>query len=223
MQFIFMLTRHDATVGDAVQTLEVIKPLGIEHIGFKDVGTNRATMRQLTHAIAAMGARSYLEIVSESREARLTSAHMAVELGVDCLLGGLEVAETLAILDGSGIDYLPYIGSPQDIPTQLRGDTQAIATDCADVVARGCAGCTLLAYRAVAAAPLDLIHAARASMGQSGRLVVAGSLDSPQQLAAIAAAGADAFTVGSAAFDGSFSPRQGLLTSQLQDIVAACP
>ena len=37
----------------------------------------------------------------------------------------------------------------------------------------------------------------------------------------MADAGANAFTIGSAAFDGSFSPRKGALASQLQDILAA--
>lgn len=127
MQFIFMLTRRDATVADALQVLEVIKPLGIRHIGFKDVGADAATMRRLARAIAAMGARSYLEIVSESREARLAAAHTAVYIGVNCLLGGLEVTETLAILQGRDIEYLPYVGSPQGIPTRLDGDSKAIA------------------------------------------------------------------------------------------------
>ena len=50
----------------------------------------------------------------------------------------------------------------------------------------------------------------------------AGSVNSPERIRALQAAGADAFTIGSAAFDGSFSPRKGLLASQLRDILAAC-
>jgi putative N-acetylmannosamine-6-phosphate epimerase len=53
-------------------------------------------------------------------------------------------------------------------------------------------------------------------------LVIAGSVDSPHRIRATAEAGADAFTIGSAAFDGSFSPRKGLLVNQLRDILAAC-
>jgi hypothetical protein len=52
--------------------------------------------------------------------------------------------------------------------------------------------------------------------------VVAGSVRSREQIGALRQAGADAFTIGSAAFDGSFSPRKGLLVSQLQDVLAAC-
>ena len=39
---------------------------------------------------------------------------------------------------------------------------------------------------------------------------------------ALAAAGVDAFTIGSSAFNGSFSPDKGSLLSQLRDILAAC-
>ncbi len=38
MNFIFMLTRNDATVENALDLVEVARPLGLKHIGFKDVG-----------------------------------------------------------------------------------------------------------------------------------------------------------------------------------------
>jgi hypothetical protein len=47
-------------------------------------------------------------------------------------------------------------------------------------------------------------------------------VNSPARIRALGKAGADAFTIGSAAFDGSFSPRKGLLRSQLMDILSAC-
>jgi putative N-acetylmannosamine-6-phosphate epimerase len=67
---------------------------------------------------------------------------------------------------------------------------------------------------------LALVRAARAAT--SGYLIVAGSVDSPRRIKELAKAGADAFTIGSAAFDGSFSSRKGSLLSQLRDIVKAC-
>jgi putative N-acetylmannosamine-6-phosphate epimerase len=54
-----------------------------------------------------------------------------------------------------------------------------------------------------------------------GTLVVAGSIDTPERIRALAEAGANAFTIGSAAFDGSFNPRKGALASQLEDILEA--
>jgi pentose-5-phosphate-3-epimerase len=52
--------------------------------------------------------------------------------------------------------------------------------------------------------------------------VVAGSVDHADKIRAIERAGADAFTIGSAVFDGSYSPRKGDLRSQLRDVLAAC-
>jgi pentose-5-phosphate-3-epimerase len=85
----------------------------------------------------------------------------------------------------------------------------------------GCAGVDLLAYRATQADPLELIRAARKAL-EGGRLLVAGSVDSAQRIRALAEAGTDAFTIGSAVFDGSFSPNKGAVTSQLRDIIEAC-
>jgi indole-3-glycerol phosphate synthase len=79
----------------------------------------------------------------------------------------------------------------------------------------------LLAFRSTEADPLDLVRAARTALGDK-LLIVAGSIDSPERIHALAHAGADAFTIGSAALDGSFSPTKGSLRSQIADIMAAC-
>jgi putative N-acetylmannosamine-6-phosphate epimerase len=72
-------------------------------------------------------------------------------------------------------------------------------------MASGCPGVDLLAYRATDADPLDLIRAARRGLGEKGYLIVAGSIDSPDRIKAVAAAGADAFTIGSAVFEDAFA------------------
>jgi len=38
----------------------------------------------------------------------------------------------------------------------------------------------------------------------------------------VAEAGADAFTIGTAVFDGSYNPRKGSILSQLSTVVADC-
>jgi hypothetical protein len=77
-----------------------------------------------------------------------------------------------------------------------------------------------LAYRATEADPLELVRATR--RGSDGILLVAGSIHTPAQIRNLAPAGADAFTIGSAAFDGSFAPRVGSLRSQLRAVLEAC-
>ncbi len=219
MDFIFMLTLADQTVKNCLEVFDSISEIGLEHVGFKDLGVDRATHAELHGRIKASGAVCYMEVVSTTSEACLNSARVARELGVDRLLGGFEVAATLELLKGSGIAYYPFPGRPEGHPTRLHGSPAEVAADCARMERAGCAGADLLAYRAVDAEPVALVEAARAAL--SGELIVAGSIDTRDQINALAAAGADAFTIGTAAFEGSFSPGKAGLRAQIEDILAA--
>lgn len=213
-----MLTRNDQTVEDCLDVMAEIAPLGLRHIGFKDVGVPPATLRSLSEAIRKAGATSYMEVVSTSHEATLQSARVAAEIGIERLLGGTDVETILSIVRGSEIAYLPFPGFPEGHPTKLKGAPRDVEAQCRRFIDQGCAGADLLAYRAVEADPLDLVRAARAGLGK-GVLVVAGSINSAARIRATAEAGADAFTIGSAAFDGSYAPRMGSLRSQLAQIM----
>ncbi len=215
-----MLTRSDQTVSDCLEVLEELAPLGLQHIGFKDVGVSPEVLGELQRRIKAAGAISYMEVVSTSREACLRSAKVARDIGIDRLLGGTLVDEVLEILAGSAVQYHPFPGKPTGHPTKLGGSVEDVEADCRRFAEQGCAGVDLLAYRATEADPLELVRAAR--RGTPGYLLVAGSVSTAAQIRALAEAGADAFTVGSAAFDGSFSPLKGSLRSQLRDILDAC-
>ena len=68
-------------------------PLG--HIGFKDVGVDPDTLKRLRDRIKEDGRTSYMEVVSTSRDSCLRSAEVGARLGIDCLLGGTEVADIL--------------------------------------------------------------------------------------------------------------------------------
>jgi hypothetical protein len=220
IDFIFMLTRQDQTVMDCLEAFDRVRSIGVQHVGFKDVGVSLATLKALNHAIKNSGATSYMEVVSETPEDCIRSAHNAVEIGVDRLLGGTEVVPTLEVLAGTDIQYLPFPGRPEGHPTRLGGSPEDIEQDCRRFAQLGCAGVDLLAYRATEADPLDLVRAAR--KGMDGYLAVAGSIDSPERIRAVAEAGADGFTIGTAALEGAFSPRKGVLASQLGDILEAC-
>ena len=220
IDFIFMFTRADQTVEDCLAVFDVVASAGVKHMGFKDVGTDFETLIALNKRIQDAGATSYLEVVSTTPEACLDSARAARRIGVDIVMGGTDAEGILEVLEGSGIGYLPFPGRPVGHPTALGGSATDIEADCRKFESLGCAGVDLLAYRATEADPLDLVKAARRAT--RGTLVVAGSVDSPDRIRALADAGANAFTIGSAAFDGSFSPRKGALNSQIHDIMAAC-
>jgi hypothetical protein len=220
MDFIFMLTRDDRTVDDCLELVEEIAPLGLGHVGFKDVGVDVATLRALGAAIKATGATSYMEVVSTSREAELNSVAVAREIGVDRLLGGTAVGEALAILGGRTA-YFPFPGRPEGHPTRLGGTPEEVEAQAARFMAMGCAVCDLLAYRATEADPVELVRAARRGLGH-GTLIVAGSVAGKDRIRALAEAGADAFTIGTAVFNGAYSPCKGSIRSRLRDILADC-
>ena len=222
MDFIFMLTRDDRTVEDCLELVDLVRPSGVCHIGFKDVGVPKQMLEKLTRAIHAAGAVSYMEVVSPSPEDCLTSARIARDLGVQRLLGGTQVEEMMAILEGSGTQFYPFPGKPFDHPTKLAGTPADVEADCRRFAAKGCAGCDILAYRATEADPVELVRAARRGLGPQGTLIVAGAVTSHERIAAIRSAGADAFTIGTAVFNGSYSPSKGSILSQLRDVLADC-
>ena len=217
-----MLTRGDKTVEDCLVVLDEILPVGLKHIGFKDVGVDFNVLVKLTERIRASGATSYMEVVSETPEACLRSAEAARKLGIDRLLGGTEVGAIQGILAGTHTTYYPFPGFPVGHPTKLGGRPADVMAHCQSFMSQGCGGADLLAYRATDADPLDLIRAARTGLGAQGYLIVAGSITSQRRIAEVAAAGADAFTIGTAVFDGSYSARKGSILSQLGDVIADC-
>jgi hypothetical protein len=220
MDFIFMLTRQDRTIDDAEDVVDSVCELGVRHIGFKDIGVSADVLRRIVGRIRAHRAVCYLEVVSTTTEAVANSLAAGATLGVDRILGGTDVGaaeRALGRLDG----YFPFPGRPIGHPTRLAGTADDVERDARAARARGCGGVDLLAYRATEADPLALVRAARRGVAD-GRLIVAGSVHSVQQIHALAAAGADAFTVGSAVFDGTFSPTKGSLRGQVLDILDAC-
>lgn len=221
MDFIFMLTRSDKTVVDGLEVIDLIADCGVQHIGFKDVGVEQDVLHALSQRIRDLSATSYIEVVSTTNESIEKSLSVAAEIGIDRVLGGQNVEHALATLKDSGAAYYPFPGKPQGHPTKLGGSPEEIEADCSRMMAAGCAGVDLLAYRATDCDPLDLVRAARRGVGD-GYLIAAGSVDSPDRIRALADAGADAFTIGTAVFDGSFSPNKGSIKSQCRDILAAC-
>ena len=89
-------------------------------------------------------------------------------------------------------------------------------------MAEGCAGADLLAYRAVDAAPMDLVKAARSALGE-GELIVAGSIVDCDQIALLNDAGVDGFTIGTVLFEGSFAPGPGDFAAQVRAVLDCLP
>ncbi len=217
--FIFMLTRNDRTVEDAATHVETALRSGISHIGFKDIGLPFDELARISRRIKDAGASAYIEVVSLDRESELRSVKAALDLGVDYLLGGTHVDDVLPIIDGTGLAYYPFPGRISGHPSVLEGDEASIVASALEITRHvGVSGLDLLAYRAKGNIPA-LIKAVCAAVSKP--VIVAGSIDSQEQVRAARTGGAAGFTIGTSALDGRFPADGTDLEAQLAAIMRA--
>lgn len=215
--FIFMLTRADRTIDDAEARLPEVFAAGVRHVGFKDVGLPPATLRRLAGAIRAAGGTTYLEVVSHGANSEAASARMAVDLGIDVLMGGMRPEVVTPIIAKAPIRYYPFPGDVSGHPSALTGTVETIVGSAAKLLAiPGVHGLDLLAYRFSGDVHALMRGVCQAAAGRP--VVMAGSLDRAERLEAVVASGAAAFTVGTAALDGVF-PGPPTLADQLASIL----
>lgn len=213
-EFVFMLTRDDRTVPDALDVLATLRGSGLRHVGFKDVGATPEQQRRIADAAHEQGYRVYLEVVSVSREDESASVDAAIEAGVDCIVGGKFYDDALPKLAGTGIDLMPFPGTVVGHPSVLEGGIEQIAAHAALITATpGVRGVDLLAYRNRSVDVPELIRAVVDA--SSGPVLVAGSVVEEEQIRAINRAGAWGFTIGSAVFEGRL-PGAGDVRSQVE-------
>ena len=200
--FILMLTSNDRTILDARARVEQALEGGVRHIGFKDVGLPFAELKAVANDIRSVGGRSYLEVVSLDEASELSSARAAVDLDVDCLLGGTRAAQVTDVTRRHPIRYYPFPGQIVGHPSVLEGPADAIvesAKALADL--EHVHGLDLLAYRFdgdVASLMTKVCSAVEKPV------IMAGSIDSQERIEACSSAGAAGFTVGTAAFAEEF-------------------
>ena len=215
IEFIFMLTRDDQTVPDALEVYGTLRDSDLRYVGFKDIGLPPAQLRELARAMRDDGREVFLEVVSERAEDELRSIRAALDIGVDWLMGGTHADEALAILDSIGPPgtpgrprYCPFPGRVVGHPSVLEGTIEEIADSARELTARpGVDGLDLLAYRWQGDVPALVQAVVDAS---SGPVVAAGSIDSAERIDALARAGAWAFTIGGAIFDGRLPASHGI-------------
>lgn len=216
--FIFMLTSNDRTVPDARARLEDVLAGGARHIGFKDVGLPITELKSLADDIREAGGRSYLEVVSLDADSEIASARSAVELDVDCLLGGTRAADVVPIIKSHPVRYFPFPGQVVGYPSVLEGSIEDITESARQLTdLEGVHGLDLLAYRFNG----DVTALMRSVCAATDKpVVMAGSIDREERVVAAAEAGASGFTVGTAALSGEFPAEGEGLVAQVQSILA---
>lgn len=221
VEFIFMLTHDDVTVPDAREVLMNLKAWRLEHLkylGFKDIGLPPAQLKDLCAEMHQAGYSVMLEVVSEHPEDERRSIAAAQYIGVDYVLGGVDVSGGIQELAGSGIRYFPFAGTIVGHPSLLRGSIGGIPRDAARICAlEGVDGIDLLAYR-YDGDPEALLEDVVKAAGLP--VIAAGSIDSADRIRAVAQKGAWGFTIGTAIFDRTLVPG-GNLRSQIEFAIQA--
>ena len=216
--FIFMLTENDRTISDARSKLDDVLSGGARHIGFKDIGLPFEELKSLARDIRSAGGRAYLEVVSLDEESELRSAKAAIDLEVDCLLGGTRANAVAPLLRHHPIRYFPFPGQIVGHPSELAGTIEEI-TESARALAdlETVHGLDLLAYRFNGNVPALMKSVCEAT---DKPVIMAGSIDQEERIVAVAESGAAGFTVGTAAFNQAFPASHEGLVAQVQSILA---
>jgi NAD(P)H-dependent flavin oxidoreductase YrpB (nitropropane dioxygenase family) len=212
---IFFLTYSDVTVYNAIDIFEETKNTAVKYFGFKDVGLPKEKLKDLHSRMKREGKTTFLEVVTATKEDNIRSAKMAVELGVDYMIGGTAVKQTLSLLKGTNIKYFPYIGKIVGHPCLLRGTIPEIAKDAKTVEKMDAEGIDLLAYRYNGDIEKMIQSVQKATKIP---LIVAGSIDSVERVKKMLDLKVWAFTIGSAFFDRKFVPT-GNLTDQINTVL----
>lgn len=200
--FIFMLTKDDRTVRNALDVYACLRGSSIRFVGFKDIGLPVDDLQRLVTAIRSDGRTAMLEVVSTTKEEELRSVEIGARLGVDYVLGGRYALDATKLLKGTRTQYFPFAGQTYGHPTRLAGTISDIVEDARSLAALpGVNGLDLLAYR-FDGDVADLVQ--RVVGAVDIPVIAAGSIDDPERVQMLRRAGVWAFTVGSALFERRF-------------------
>lgn len=200
-QLVVMLTYNDMTVERAAEVFEQCRESRARYWGMKEEPLSHERMKALYARMKECGKSTVLEVVAYDEAGALAGARLAAECGCDILMGTRFHEGVARYCHERGIKYMPFVGTIEGRPSVLTGTIEEIVAEARDVVSRGADGVDLLGYRYVGdAAALNsaLVSALEAPV------CIAGSIDSYKRLDEVKQAGAWAFTIGSAFFDGKF-------------------
>ena len=126
---------------------------------------------------------------------------MAVECGVDVLLGTLFFDSINELCKANGLKYMPFVGTITGRPSVLEGTLEEMVAQANEALAKGVYGFDLLGYRYTG----DAVALNKAFVeAVDAPVVLAGSVNSYQRLDEVKDAAPWAFTIGGAFFEGKF-------------------
>ena len=198
---IVMLTYDDKTSSDAEEIFEKCKDTPAEYFGFKELDLPHDKMKRLFARMKECGKKTALEVVAYTESECIEGAKLAVECGVDMLMGTVYSDAVRDICRGAGILYLPFVGDIEGRPSVLYGTAEGMISQAKALLEKGVDGFDLLGYRFTG----DAVELNRRFVSEvSAPVVIAGSIDSFERIDEVLETGAWGFTIGSAFFDKRF-------------------
>ena len=200
-ELIVMLTHNDRTVANAAEIFEACKDAKAKLWGFKEEGLPLEDMKKLYAYMKECGKTTFLEIVAYTEEECMAGAKMAVECGVDILMGNLYFDSINDYCKANNLRYMPFVGQITGRPSVLEGTPEGMIEEANNLLKKGVYGFDLLGYRYTGdAAALNKAFVA----GVDAPVCLAGSVNSYQRLDEVKDAGSWAFTIGGAFFENKF-------------------
>ena len=201
LNLIVMLTHNDKTAIDAYDIFEKCRNSKAKFFGFKEKPLPLLEMKDLYKYMKECGKKTVLEVVSYTEQEGLEGAQMAVECGVDILMGTKYFASIHSLCDKNNIKYMPFVGEVVGRPSVLKGTIDSMVDEANRLIAKGVYGFDLLGYRFEGnASELNKQFVSKTNVP----VCVAGSVNSYDRLDELKDVMPWAFTIGGAFFENKF-------------------
>lgn len=200
-ELVVMLTHNDLTIENAVEVFEQCKNSKAKYWGFKEEPLPLPQMKELFDYMRECGKVTGLEVVAYTEEECLAGAQMAVECGVDMLLGTLFFDSVNELCKQHDLKYLPFVGKVTQRPSILEGTLDEMVAEAERYLAAGAWGIDLLGYRYTG----DAVELNREFVRRvNAPVCIAGSVNSYERLDELKDANPWSFTIGGAFFENRF-------------------
>lgn len=199
---IVMLTHNDKTVLNAYDIFEKCKNSKAKFWGFKEEPLPLDEMKRLYSYMKSMGKTTFLEVIAYDEQNGLKGAEMAVECGVDILMGTVFYDSINNFCKENNLKYMPFVGRVSERPSILEGDIDDMIQEANIYISKGAYGIDLLGYRYISGNPIELNKKIVEKI--NAPVCIAGSINSYQRLDEIKEANPWSFTIGGAFFENKF-------------------
>ena len=214
---VIMLTHNDMTVENSAELFAECKDLPIQFWGFKDVGIPVEEMIALNKQMKDAGKTTFLEVVTYTEEECMEAARLACKCGFDYLTGTLFYPSVLEMIKEYPIKYYPFCGKVEGSPIKLTGTVEEIINDSLRLMNEGVDGVDLTAYRYTDGDPVELAKAVIDKLG-SDKVMIAGSINTIQQMKLMKEIKPYAYTMGGALFESKFV-KNGTFRENLEKVI----